>query len=153
MDGGEHHECCRALLDERACREDLQRKGEEIQGQEYPEFISACTRRRVTPPAVRTSVQVSFREGDAPTAAFLRPVNHMRNPTTNTLNPHARMFAMFPNEPFPTFKMPHSGLIPTGAVAGLADNPTRTDVPLFFCSYMAERCACRDWSRLDRVGT
>ena len=41
VDGREHHECCRALLDERACRKELQWKGEEVQAQEYPEFIFA----------------------------------------------------------------------------------------------------------------
>ena len=35
------------------------------------------------------------------------------------LNTQAMMFAMLPKEPLPTRGMPHSGLMPTGAVVGL----------------------------------
>ena len=48
---------------------------------------------------------------------------------------HAMMLAMLAREPFwPTGGMPHSGLIPTGAVEGLAEGPVRTAESLLCCN-------------------
>ena len=47
--------------------------------------------------------------------------------TAIMLRPQAIMLAMFPSELLPpALRIPHCGLTPTGAVAGLLEIPTRT---------------------------
>jgi hypothetical protein len=59
-----------------------------------------------------------------PTAAFLLLHSRMRITTTNTLRPHAMMFAIFPTEPFvPALGIPHDGFMPTGADVESAEAP------------------------------
>jgi len=48
----------------------------------------------------------------------------MRVATILMLRPQATMLAMFPSEPStPALRIPHSGLIPTGAEVALAERP------------------------------
>jgi hypothetical protein len=64
------------------------------------------------------------KKNNLPTAAFLLLHSRMRITTTNTLTPHAMMFATFPIEPFvPALGMPHDGFIPIGADVGSAEAP------------------------------
>jgi len=59
-----------------------------------------------------------------PTASLLRVVMIMRVATTLVLRPQAITLAMFPSEPStPALRIPHSGLIPTGAEVGLVERP------------------------------
>lgn len=55
------------------------------------------------------------------------------------LNAHRMMFAMFPRESevvnelvWPTRGMPHSGLIPTGAVTGSEERPLKVELENFW---------------------
>ena len=51
------------------------------------------------------------------------------------LRPQTIMLAIFPSEPpSPALRIPHSGLMPTGATAASAERPVR-EVGEFFSSY------------------
>lgn len=79
-------------------------------------------------------------ERNAPTAALLRVVLIMREATTPILRPQTIMLAIFPSEPpAPALRIPHSGLMPTGAIAGSAEGPV-SEVGEFLWSYGRGRC-------------
>ena len=63
-------------------------------------------------------------ERNAPTAALLRVVMTIRARTTIMLKPQTIMLAILPSDPcWPALRIPHSGLIPTGALAGSEEIP------------------------------
>lgn len=73
---------------------------------------------------MKNNANWKVKEKNLPTAAFLLLHSKMRMTTTNTLRPHATMFATFPIEPFvPALGMPHNGFMPMGADVGSAEAP------------------------------
>ena len=90
-----------------------------------------------------SALEDSRREGterNVPTAALLRVVLIMRKATTIILRPQAIMLAIFPSEPpAPALRIPHSGLMPTGAVAASAEGPV-SEAGEFLSSCERGRC-------------